>query len=405
MTLLDAVLGRRPLELEARSEYSIADPALAYLFDGPPADAGIAVTERSALSGTAFYRAVMVVGGTAATLPLRTLELRGDRPTVVSSWIDDPGFVVDRTPFEWKMLALAHMVIHGETFLLAVTGSEGQVLGAEPVHPQAVEVRRADDGLKRYKVRQVDGTLSAELPPGAMVHVPMLSTDGVRALSPIRTGRNALAVGLAGERASGKLMRNGLMMGGVLTPEAGTDLPADEAEVIRGEVQSRGGGVDNAGSVLFVNRTLKLSPWSMTLRDAQFLELRAFQIEEVSRLTGVPPHLLSQTEKQTSWGAGVGEQNRGLARYTLMPYTHALQEGLSRLLPAGRWVEFDYAGLMAGTPAEQIKLVLEQYRAGVIGLDEARALLNLGAAPDDLLEVDAQADDVAPTPELEDVTT
>ena len=82
----------------------------------------------------------------------------------------------------------------------------------------------------------------------------------------------------------------------------------------------------------------------MTKRDAQFIESRSFQVEEVSRIYGVPPHLLGQTEKQTSWGTGVAEQNLGLSRYTLMGYTSRIESALVAVLAPAEFAEFDYKG-------------------------------------------------------------
>lgn len=382
--LLDRILGTTPTV--ARSEVvNLADPAAAYLFGAAPVDSGEFVGERSALSTTAFYRAVAIKAGTVATLPLRTFEMEGELPSPVASWVDDPGFVTGRTPHEWKALVMTFLGVHGEVFLDMIQTADGVIVGAEPIHPHCVEVEREPKGYgRRYKIMQRDGTYTDWLGPDRIAHVVDVSADGLRGLSPLTVGRNALGTYLAGERAAGRMFRNGLMMGGIVTPDPqGLDeWDEGDAETIKADIAARGGGVDNVGSVLFVNRALNLTPWAMTADQAQFIESRAFQIEEVSRLTGVPPHLLSQTEKQTSWGQGVGEQNRGLARYTLMPSTSAVQDTLSRYQPVGRWVEFDYHALMQGTPNEEIELVVKQVTAGLLTRDEARAKMQLGPWPE-----------------------
>jgi HK97 family phage portal protein len=120
----------------------------------------------------------------------------------------------------------------------------------------------------------------------------------------------------------------------------------------------------------------------MSAEDAQFIGQRAFSVEEVARIFGVPPHLLAQTEKQTSWGTGVAEQNLGLARYTLMPWTSRIEQSLSRLLPTSRFVEFDYAGLLQGTPTEEVALLKTQIDARILTPNEARRLRNLPPLPD-----------------------
>ncbi|MGH6692186.1 MAG: phage portal protein, partial [Gammaproteobacteria bacterium] len=178
-----------------------------------------------------------------------------------------------------------------------------------------------------------------------------------------------------GDRAAARMFGNGAMIAGLVTPDE--DVDEDEAKVIKAGLDKKVGGWENAGELAFVNRKLKFSPWTMSAEDAQFLESRAFQIEDVARWFGVPPHLLGQTEKQTSWGTGVAEQNRGLARFTLLPWTTRIEQRLSRLLPAPRFVEFEYAGLEKPVPEQEIELLIKQVAAGILTVDEARKIRNM----------------------------
>ena len=120
----------------------------------------------------------------------------------------------------------------------------------------------------------------------------------------------------------------------------------------------------------------------MSPEDSQFIQGRAFQVEEVARWYGIPPHLLAQTEKQTSWGTGVSEQNRGLARYTLEPWTTRVQQRLSRLLPPNRKCEFDFTAFVQPDPETEIKLLIEQVQAGLITTNEARRIRNMPPLPE-----------------------
>ena len=95
-----------------------------------------------------------------------------------------------------------------------------------------------------------------------------------------------------------------------------------------------------------MNASLKFSPWTMSAKDAEFLESREFSITDVARILGIPPHLLAQTEKQTSWGTGVTEQNRGLARFTLIHYTDPIEEACSAIVGPLDFCEFDFAKLL-----------------------------------------------------------
>jgi HK97 family phage portal protein len=171
------------------------------------------------------------------------------------------------------------------------------------------------------------------------------------------------------------MFANGALVSGLVTPE--DDLTEDEAKAIKDNLRRKMQGESNAGDIAVINRKLKFTPWSMNATDAQWLESRAFQVEEVARWFGVPPHLLAQTEKQTSWGQGVSEQNRGLARYCLQPWTTRIEEVLSRLLPAGRKTEFDYAAFVKPSLKEEVDLLIAQVQAGLLTVDEARAIRNM----------------------------
>jgi HK97 family phage portal protein len=130
----------------------------------------------------------------------------------------------------------------------------------------------------------------------------------------------------------------------------------------------------------------------MSATDAQFLQSRQFQIEEISRWTGVPPHLLMQTEKQTSWGTGVDEQNRALGRTVLSPWAQRLEGRGSRLLANPRWVELEFAGLERPSPDREIELLIQQVQAGLLTVNEARKVRNLPPLPDDVSRETVPAD-------------
>lgn len=142
-------------------------------------------------------------------------------------------------------------------------------------------------------------------------------------------------------------------------------------------------GQGNAGNIAVINRRLKVHPWSLSAEDAQFLQSRQFQIEEIARWFGVPPHLLMQTEKSTSWGAGIAEQNLGLGRHTLMPWTVRLEQRLTRdLNGARRTAEFDFANLERPSPKDEVGLIVAQVSAGLMSVNEGRAIRGLpGVGP------------------------
>jgi HK97 family phage portal protein len=390
----------RPAQQQPTDLISISDPALAEYFRvGNQNYSGVPVGEGTALGISAFWRAVSIISGTIAMLPMRTIREVDGAITHVGSVFDDPGAVIGMTPFEWKQTVILHQLLHGAAPLAHVYNVAGALAGLVPLHPLSVMVdpppRRRDGGLEAPYQR----TFSAILQTGervtfterTMTYCPALSLDGRVGLSLIGAARNSLGIAVAGDRAAGRMFANGALISGLVTPEEGERVEPDDVKTIKADLDATVGGWENAGGLALVNRRLKLSPWTMSNKDAQFLESRAFQIEEIARWTGVPPHLLMQTEKQTSWGTGVAEQNRGLSRYNLAHWTTRLQQQLSRRLAAPRSVIFDYTEWEKPDPQQQTTMLVQQVRAGIITRNEARAALGMAPmAGGDQLETAAE---------------
>lgn len=380
-----------------QNNYSISDPKLIELFGlGSMNYAGVSVGEYSALGLSAVRRAVDLISSTVASLPLRTLrEVDGTR-TRVSSFLDSPGGPNGPTRYEWTETVMVHLLLHGNAFLLHVYNGAGTIVALEPIHPLCVDVdwetdsHRRRTGRKVFNVTLDDGT-RRELTQDQMTHIPGLSLDGLRGLSPISIARNSLGTAIAGDNAAAKMFASGPLYGGIATPDE--DLEEGDAKAIKASLETNAGGWQNAGGIAFINRKIKFTQWSMSNEDAQFLQSRVFQIEEIARWFGVPPHLLMQTEKQTSWGTGVAEQNRALARFTLQGWTNRIEQRLSRLLPAPRFCEFDFAGLLKPSPEQEIPLLIQQVQAGLMTVNEARRIRGMDPM--------AGGDELAPVPERE----
>lgn len=381
---------RHPPALQGNSPqnlYSIADPLLIQFFGGGhPNYSGVTVGESGALAISAVYRAVSLISGTVASLPMRTLRDIGDgRVQRTRSFLDEPGGPDGPTQFEWTETVLSHLLLHGNAYLVHVYNGAGVIARLEPVHPLcvSVELPRPDDqqqpvGGKWFKVHLENGQMRI-LDARDLTHIPALSTDGVRGQSPIEVARNSLGIAIAADRAAAKMFANGLLNPILVSPKE--DIEQEEAKDVKDGFQRNAAGWENAYEVAVVNRSIDVHQLTMSAADAQFLQSRHFQVEEIARWFGVPPHLLMQTDKQTSWGTGVAEQNRGLARTVLVPWASRIQERLSRLLPSPRFVEFDMAGLERGSPSEEIGLLIQQVQAGLLTINEARHVRNLPPLP------------------------
>jgi HK97 family phage portal protein len=366
--------------------------------------AGMAVDEQSMLGLSALFRGVSLIAGTLASLPLRSLRLKSDGETErVPSIFDDPDGPDGQTQFEWEETLFAHLVIHGKAGALKVRNEAGGLTRLPLVHPASFNVEdptaeEHDNGsLPRggfwFRV-QLDNGKTVKLDADDFWYIPALSMDGQRGMGLLQVARYSLGVTQAADRAAGKMFTSGALISGLATPEDDADITDDVPEIKR-QLSSATSGYENAGAIALVNRRLKFTPWVMSAADAQFLQSRQFQIEEIARWTGVPPHLLMQTDKQTSWGTGVEEQNRALGRTVLAPWASRVEGRASRLLASPRWIEVDFSGLERPSPDKEIELLLKQTGKPFLTVNEARKVRNLPPIKGgDVLETVA-----APTPD------
>jgi HK97 family phage portal protein len=380
-------------EEPSNTSLSIADPTLAALFTpGGLMDlAGVVVGETSAMGLSGLYRALSLISGTLASLPLNSWRDTGDgQREQVASVFDDPDGPDGQTPFEWKETAFLHQQLHGRAAALKVRTEAGSLVRLPLVHPLSfrVEDPTVDEyqsgnlpvGGKWFVVQLNDGTQS-RLDARDFWYAPAASLGGQLGIGLLSYARTSLSTSIAADRAAAKVFSSGALISGLATPSDDTDI-ADDIPQIRNELNRNVLGHENAGTIALVNRRLQFTPWTMTAQQAQFLEGRQFQIEEIARWTGVPPHLLMQTDKQTSWGTGVDEQNRGLSKFVLGHWAQRFEQRASRLLARPRWCEFDFAGLERPNFAVEIGLLIQQVQAGLLTVNEARAIRNLPPLPE-----------------------
>jgi len=373
---------------------SIADPSLvAWFSPGATLDdlAGVTVSETNALGISAFYRALSLISGTLASLPMPSYRT-GDqgRPEVVASIFDDPDGPDGQTVYEWKETAFLHLLLHGRCGALKVRNEAGGLVRLPLVHPLSFRVEWPTLGEYQtgelpaggvWFVVDLNNGTQVRLDANDFWYVPGLSLDGRTGVSLLTYARLSLSTTIAGDKAAAKVFNKGALIAGIASIDDDAGLEDDEFKKVKQEINRNVLGHENAGTVPLINARVKFSPWQMSMADAQFLESRQFQIEEVARWTGVPPHLLMQTDKQTSWGTGVDEQNRGLSKFVLGHWAQRFEQRASRLLARPRWAAFDFAGLERPNYAVEAQTDLAEVAAGVMTIDEYRAKRGRPALP------------------------
>lgn len=309
--------------------------------------AGVDVNEGSALGMPAVWRAVNLIAGTSASLPLHAYRSDDDVRLAVSSGQAANLLAAphpDMTPFEFWEQVYAHLLLWGNAYIRTLRNPLGQVAELWPIHPSRVRAGRAMDGTKVY---QIDGNRSDPLTDREIMHIPAFGYDGICGTSPIRAARQGIGLALAAEEFGARLFSNGSLASGILQTEQ--RLEQAQADALKERWKAKHSGLANAHEVVVLDSGAKFEQLTIPPEDAQFIESRRFQIAEVARIFGVPPHMLMDTERSTSWGTGIEQQGIGFVVYTLRPWLVRVEQRMTRLLkPAAVYAKYSVEGLLRG---------------------------------------------------------
>jgi HK97 family phage portal protein len=388
-----------PFEPQEQRSISISDPRAAYLFDAMPSLSGVHVSETSVMGLSAVHACVTLLSEVIGGLPLRTIATAADGTVTRSrSWLDNPAGEDGPTGNEFVATLMTSLLLSGNYFALKVRGGATQILWLQSIPSQSVSID-VKGGRKVYKVAMDNGGYR-EFDDYDILHIPGPSLDGVRGFSPISIARTSLGMSLAGERTAARFFETGFRPSAIITPTE--QISPEEAQEARQTLERMVTGEARAGSLALLSKQFQVNAWAVDPVDAQWLESRQFQLSEVARWFRVPPHMIGDVERSTSWGSGITQQTLGFQRFTLQPWTSRIEARLSRLLPPGIKAEFDYKQLLAGTQAEQIDLLAKQCGGPYLTVNEARQVQNLPPIDDgDVVRSKTAAEPAAPQPKVD----
>ncbi|MGZ4617169.1 MAG: phage portal protein [Frankiaceae bacterium] len=358
---------------------SLSDASLIQMFGGDVmSSAGPMVSESSAFSTSiAVYRAIALLSGMAAGLPLKTYRYRGKEETFCRP-LAKPGF--DRTPFEFKELCFAHLLGWGNAFVYKRRNAYDAIDALLPVAPDRVKVeidqKTLDNPVKVFKVRDANGVYHP-MTSREIMHVPGLGYDGVRGLSPIGVARQAIGIQSAADDLASRLYANGNLIGGVLTTDR--SLTQAQADALKARWRDKVQGSRHAHDVAVLDSGISFTPTTLAPEEAQFLQTRRWQVVEVARLYGLPPHMLGDVERSTSWGTGIEQQNIAMVAYTLKTWLTRFEERVTAEIvePSTQYAEFNVDGLLRGSIAERYAAYSTGISMGFLTRNEVREKENL----------------------------
>ena len=351
---ISKMLGIRGARDKPRDSYG----STAYSFLFGRSSSGKVVNERTAMQTTAVYSCVRILSEAIASLPVHLYRYAGrgkervyDHPLYYLLH-DEPN--PEMTSFVFRETLMSHLLIWGNAYAQIIRDGGGRVLGLYPLLPDKVEVDRDGKGELYYVYNRYSDENPnfgeygrVYLAPEDVLHIPGLGFDGLVGYSPIAMAKNAVGMTLACEEYGAGFFENGATPGGVLEHPGVLKDPAK----VRESWHAVYGGSKNAGKVAVLEEGMKYQQIGIPPEEAQFLETRKFQVDEIARLYRIPPHMVGDLDKSSF--SNIEQQSLEFVKYTLDPWVIRWEQSLQKalLLPQEKreyFVKLNVDGLLRG---------------------------------------------------------
>ena len=362
-----------------------------YTFFMGGSTAGKHVNERSAMQMTAVYSCVRILAEAVAGLPLhlyRYTEGGGKEKA-----IDHPLYLLlhdepnpEMSSFVFRETLMTHLLLWGNAYAQIIRNGKNEVIALYPLMPNKMEVDRDEYGQLYYKYQRsndeaptMEGS-SVILKPCDVLHIPGLGFDGLVGYSPIAMAKNAIGMAIACEEYGAKFFANGAQPGGVLE-HPGT---IKDPQRVRESWQRSFGGSGNANKIAVLEEGMKYTPIAISPEQAQFLETRKFQINEIARIFRVPPHMVGDLEKSSF--SNIEQQSLEFVKYTLDPWVIRWEQSIMRslLTPEEKktyYAKFNLDGLLRGDYQSRMNGYAIGRQNGWMSANDIRELENLDRIP------------------------
>ncbi len=363
----------------------------AYSFFMGGSTSGKRVNERSAMQMTAVYSCVRILSEAIAQLPLHVYEYTdtgGRKATEHPLYFllhDEPN--TEMTSFVFRETLMTHLLLWGNAYAQIIRNGKGEIIALYPLMPDRMKVDRDERGQLYYEYLSsaddapINGKQSTvKLTSSDVLHIPGLGFDGLVGYSPIAMAKNTIGMAIACEEYGAKFFANGAQPSGVLEHPGTLKDPAR----VRESWQSTFGGSHNANKVAVLEEGMKYTPISISPEQAQFLETRKFQINEIARIFRVPPHMVGDLEKSSF--SNIEQQSLEFVKYTLDPWVSRWEQSIKRRLftleeKQKYFVKFNVDGLLRGDYQSRMNGYAIGRQNGWMSANDIRELENLDRIP------------------------
>lgn len=351
---------------------------------------GKPVTQRSAMQMTTVYSCVRILSEAVAELPLHLYQYTDmgttkaiDHP-LYSLLHDEPN--PEQTSFIFRETLMTHLLLWGNAYAQIIRNGKGEIIALYPLMPDKMTVNRDENGQLYYEYLTYGDDLRTErnslvrLSPSDVLHIPGLGFDGLVGYSPIAMAKNAIGMAQACEEFGSKFYSNGAAPSGILTHPGTIKDPAR----VRESWQSTFGGSQNAGKVAVLEEGMQYTPISVAPADAQFLDTRKFQMEEIARIFRIPPHMLADLDKATF--SNIEQQSLEFVIYTLGPWISRWEQAMTKALlnPDEKkqyCIKFKTDGLLRGDYQSRMSGYATARQNGWMSANDIRRLEDMDLIP------------------------
>lgn len=367
---------------------SYDSPSYSYFFGR--SNSGKRVNDRTAMQHTVVYACVRVLSEAIAQLPLHVYQYTENGKERVPMHPlyfllhDQPN--PEMTSFIFRETLMSHLLIYGNAYAQIIRNGRGDVVGLYPLMPDKIKVDRDEhnnliyiysryDEANPHIKEQGDITLRAE----QVLHIPGLGFDGLVGYSPIAMAKNAIGISLACEDYGASFFANGASPSAVLEHPGVIKNP----ERVR-EAWQRAYSGSNAHRTCVLEEGMKYTPISIPNNEAQFLETRKFQIEEIARLYRVPLHMIGDLDHATF--SNIEQMSLEFVMYTLSPWLvrweQSLMKALLSDLDKGKYfIKFNVDGLLRGDYASRMQGYSVGIQNGFLCPNDVRELEDMNLIP------------------------
>lgn len=281
----------------------------------------------------AVFACVRVICGPVSTLPMQVKRWVNER---VRESARDHSLhsVINRRPNRWqkpaqfKTMMQAHVLLRGNAYAVITTGVGGRVTALTPLHPDRVDPRQRDDLYMEYVYTPKHGR-QVVFQQDEILHLFGLTLDGIKGLSPIAYARETIDEARSMTSHGRAMFKNGASVANAFKMPKGSTLTDEQHERLKADANEfREGGARQGGTIILEDG-MEFQQIGLTAEDAQWIEGRKFSRSDIAMFFGVPPHMIGDTDKSTSWGTGIEAQTQGFVTFTLEPHFTMWEEALN----------------------------------------------------------------------------